>query len=62
MQAVEEDRRRLADKVSAKEAAGYSFMADKLAALEQQLAAKDAQLQQERSRIARSVSCRCRLL
>jgi len=49
MHAVEDDRRRLADKVSATEAAGYSFMADKLAQLEAQLAAKDAQLQTERA-------------
>lgn len=52
MHAVEDDRRRLADKVSATEAAGYSFMADKLAQLEAQLAAKDAQLLTERARAA----------
>ncbi|KAL0024480.1 hypothetical protein WJX77_008530 [Trebouxia sp. C0004] len=52
MHAVEDDRRRLADKMSATEAAGYSFMADKLAHLEAQLAAKDAQLQTERARVA----------
>ena len=52
MHAVEDDRRRLADKVSATEAAGYRFMADKLAQLEAQLAAKDAQLQTERARAA----------
>ena len=53
MHAVEDDRRQLADKVSATEAAGYSFMADKLAQLEAQLAAKDAQPQTERARAAR---------
>ncbi len=52
MHAVEDDRRRLADKVKATEAAGYSFMADKLALLEAQLAAKDAQLLTERARTA----------
>ena len=52
MHAVEGDRRRLADKVSASEVAGYSFMADKLAQLEAQLAAKDQQLQTERARAA----------
>ncbi|DBA65600.1 TPA: hypothetical protein ACH3X2_002665 [Trebouxia sp. C0005] len=52
MHAVEDDRRRLAVKVSATEAAGYSFMADKLAHLEAQLAAKDAQLHTERARAA----------
>ncbi len=53
MHAVEDDRRRLADKLSATEAAGYSFMADKLAQLEAQVAAKDAELQRERLRAAR---------
>ena len=53
MQAVEEDRRQLADKLSAREAAGASMMKEQLANLEAQLAAKDAQLQQEKSRAVR---------
>ena len=44
MQAVEDDRRRLADKLSAREASAYTLMADKLAQLQAELAAKDAQL------------------
>lgn len=44
MQAVEDDRRRLADKLSTREAAAHSHMSDKLARLQAQLACKDAQL------------------
>lgn len=46
MQAMEEDRRRLADKLSAREASAHSLMSDKLAQLQAELAAKDAQLLQ----------------
>lgn len=53
MQAVEDDRRRLADKLSATEAVGHSFTSEKLAQLEAQIAAKDEQLQTERARAAR---------
>lgn len=53
MHAVEDDRRRLADKLSTTEAAGYSFMSGKLAQLEAEVAAQQSQLQQERARAAR---------
>lgn len=53
MRAVEDDRNRVADKLNATEAAGYSFMADKLAHLEAQLATKDWQLQTERAGASR---------
>ena len=52
MQAVEEDRRRLADQLSARETAGARLMKDQLADLQAQLAAKDVQLQQARSKVA----------
>lgn len=55
MRTVEADRQQLADKVTAQETASQRFMADKLAQLEAQLAAKDAQLQQERATAARFV-------
>lgn len=53
MQAAENDRRKSADKLSATEAAGYSFMSDKLARLEAEVAAQQAQLQHERARNVR---------
>ena len=53
MQAVEDDRRRLADRLSATEAAGYSFASEKLAQLKAQIGAKDEQVQTERARAAR---------
>ena len=53
MHAVEDDRRRLADKLSATEAASHSSMTDKTAQLEAQIAVKDAQLVQERRHAAR---------
>lgn len=53
MQAVEDDRRRLADKLSATEAAGCSLMSGKLAQLEAEVATQQTQLQQERARAAR---------
>ena len=53
MQAVEEDRRRLADKLTTREAVGASLVRDQLADLQAQLAAKDAQLQLEKSRAVR---------
>lgn len=49
MQAVEDDRRRLVDKLTATESAGYSFMSEKLARLEAEVAAQQAQLQNERA-------------
>lgn len=53
MQAVEDDRRRLADKLSATETAGHSFRSGKLAQLEAEVALQQYQLQQERARAAR---------
>ena len=54
MQAVEDDRRRLADKLNSAETAHQSMMSHKLRQLEAQLAAKDAQIQaQQQANAAR---------
>lgn len=53
MQAIEDDRKRLADKLSAQEAGGYSLMAEKLAQLEAEVGAQKAQLQDKRACKAR---------
>ena len=54
VQAVEDDRRSLIDKLSAREAAGSSCMSEKLAQLEAQVAAQHAQLQDKRAHASRS--------
>lgn len=54
MHAVEDDRRRLADKLSNAEAAHESMMAHKLAQLEAQLAGRDAHIRtQQQAEAAR---------
>lgn len=53
MHAVEDDRRKLADKLNAVEASNHSCMSDKLAQLQAQIAAKDSQLHNEQARAAR---------
>lgn len=53
MQAVQDDRRRLAEQLSAREAASHSFMSEKLAHLEAEVAAQQALLQDERAGKAR---------
>ena len=53
MHAVEDDRHRLADELNATVTASSSLTAGRLAQLEAQLAAKDAQLLAERTRVAR---------
>ena len=53
MQAVQDDRRRLAEQLSAREAAGHSLMSEKLAQLEAEFVAQQALLQGERAGKAR---------
>ena len=50
MHVVEDDRRRLAERLHAVEANRHSLVSEKLAQLEAQLAAKDAQIHAQAAR------------